>query len=85
MKKAIDILPENTVYIFDNQPRNKQLIKQIKGMITRGHTVCIWPNTLYGKDINDMVKIGYDVEKIIHNNSYKGLEAELKLTIWRKV
>ena len=85
MKKVIDILPENTVYIFDNQPRNKQLIKQIKGMITRGHTVCIWPNTLYGKDINDMVKIGYDVEKIIHNNSYKGLEAELKLTIWRKV
>jgi hypothetical protein len=54
-------------------------------MITRGYTVCIWPNTLHGKDINDMVKIGYDVEKIIHNNSYKGLEAVLKLTIWRKV
>jgi len=85
MKKATEILPKNTIYVFDNQPRNKTICNLLDRMIRNNYTVCIWPNNLYGKDINDMVLTGYSVEKIIYNNSYSDLSAMLKFNERRKV
>ena len=84
MKKATKILPDNTIYVFDNQPRNKQLCKLMERMIKNGRTICIWKSSIYGKDVNDMIKIGYDVEKIIYSNSYSGLKAHNAFSEWRK-
>jgi hypothetical protein len=39
-----------------------------------------------GKDINEMVLNGIsNVEEVIRENTYKGLQATLKLASWRKV
>ena len=84
MKKAMDILPDDTIYVFDNQPRNREVCKKMKNIIKNGKKVCIWSNNIYGKDINDMAKIGYSVEKIIYSNSYSNLEADLAFARWRK-
>ena len=84
MKKAMDILPDDTIYVFDNQPRNREVCKKMKSIIKNGKKVCIWSNNIYGKDINDMAKIGYSVEKIIYSNSYSNLEAENAFARWRK-
>ena len=87
MEKAIKILPQNTVYVFDNEPRSKQICSQMKKLIRKNKSVCIWPNTISGrpKDVNDMVKLGYnDVTSIIHSNTFSGLEAEVQLSLWRK-
>ena len=84
MKKAMKILPEDTTYVFDNQPRNKILCKLMESVIKDGKKVCIWSNTIYGKDINDMVKIGYSVEKIIYSRSYSGLSAKNAFRDWKK-
>ena len=46
--------------------------------------VCIFPNTLLAKDINDMAKMRYDVNYIIHNNVFSGYEAQAQLSYWRK-
>lgn len=76
----------NAVFVFDNEPRNKEIHKRIEKLIKQRHSVCIWPANIQQKDINDMKLAGInDIEDIIINNTYRGLEASLKLAAWRKV
>ena len=73
------------VWIYDNEPRNREIINRISKTIERGEKVIIWPNNIHEKDINEMVLSGHDVQKMIELNTYFGLEAKLKFTIWKKV
>tara|TARA_X000000950_G_scaffold275406_1_gene361722 strand:- start:43 stop:819 length:777 start_codon:yes stop_codon:yes gene_type:complete len=84
MKKAMDLLPDDTIYVFDNQPRNKQICNLMLRTIEAGKTVCIFPDTLLAKDINDMAKMRYKVNDIVRNNAFSDLEARTELSIWRK-
>lgn len=78
--------PENAIFVFDAEPRNKEIHKRIEKVISNGHRVCIWPSDVPGKDINEMVMNGMtNVDEVIRQNTYKGLEATLKLSEWRKV
>jgi transcription elongation factor Elf1 len=76
---------ENAVYVFDNEPRNRDIVKRMERVLARGHSVVIWPEQLTDKDINDIFLSGHDPQQIIDNNIYKGLEGELQLKVWRKV
>jgi len=77
---------ENAVFIFDAEPRNKEIGKRMEKIINSGYQICIWPDNLPGKDINEMVLGGVsNVREIIESNIYKGLEAKLKFIEWRKV
>ena len=77
---------ENMVIVFDNEPRNLQIVKRMEQMVKDGFQIVIWPTQPEKKeDINDMVLKGLDVNSIIRKNTYKGLMAELKLSEWRKV
>ena len=72
--------------IFDNQPRNKEVCRLIKEQIKLGNKVCLWPN-MQEKDINDMILSGLtsdEIQYIITNNTYQGLQAELAFSQWRK-
>jgi hypothetical protein len=56
--------------------------------IKSDHNVVIWPDTLQGKDINEMVMSGIsvdEIERIISSNTFRGLEAQAKFTFWKKV
>ena len=75
----------NPVWIYDNEPRNAQITKRIEQTIDQGDKVVIWPSNIREKDINDMVLSGHKVQQIIDKNTYKGLEAKLKFTSWKKV
>jgi transcription elongation factor Elf1 len=75
----------NPVWIYDNEPRNVQITRRIEQTIDQGGTVVIWPSNVREKDINDMVLNGHKVQEIIDKNTYKGLEAKLKFTSWKKV
>ena len=75
----------NPVWIYDNEPRNAQITRRIEQTIDQGGTVVIWPSNIREKDINDMVLSGHKVQQIIDKNTYKGLEAKLKFTSWKKV
>lgn len=79
-----DLENANVVYVYDNQPRNQPICKQVRDQIHAGHSVVIWPNGIQEKDLNDMYLAGYDVNKIVTENTYNGLIADLKFTIWRK-
>lgn len=78
----------NVTLIPDNEPRNKEIMNQVKGYIDKGYSVCLWPDNIVEKDINEMVLSGKSPESVletINNNTYQGLAALLRYNEWRKV
>ena len=74
----------NSVLVFDNQPRNPEIVKRIDRAIQAGYSVVIWPKDMLWKDVNESVEAGYDCASTINKNIYNGLEAKLKFIEWRK-
>ena len=70
----------NPVWIYDNEPRNREITNRISKTIDSGQSVVIWPESIDDKDINDMVMSGLDVQSVIESNTYSGLEAKIKYT-----
>ena len=75
----------NFTYVYDNERRNEHIVRRIEKVIDLGHSIVIWPNDLKEKDINDMVLAGKSPSEIIKNNTFKGLQAKVKLTEWKRV
>lgn len=71
-------------YIYDNEPRNREITTRIGNAIDRGFKVVIWPKTNEHKDINDMVISGLDVQSMIELHTYQGMRAKLEFTNWKK-
>jgi hypothetical protein len=74
--------------IYDNEPRNKEIVKQIEKTINQGRSIVLWPDTLKEKDINDMILSGYtksQIQKIIKDNTFEGVSAKLRFTGWKKI
>lgn len=78
----------NAVMVFDNEPRNKEIVSRMEKCMSAGMKVCVWPSHLTSKDINDMVLSGLNsakIQMIIDQNTYSGLEGKLALTIWKRI
>lgn len=75
--------------VYDNEPRSKEIIKKITKTVEQGYKVCIWPDFIEQKDINDMVLkqglTGPAIQAIIDQNTFCGLSAKLRLQQWSKV
>ncbi len=72
-------------YVYDNEPRNREIVNRVSKTIDSGNSVVIWPSSITQKDINDMYLAGHDVQHMVESNTYRGLEAKLKLNTWKKV
>jgi len=75
----------SVVFVYDNEPRNREIVNRIGKCISRGQSVVIWPNGIVEKDINDMVLSGLNVMDVIKSNTYSGLEAKIKFNNWKKI
>ena len=73
------------IWIYDNEPRNREIVARISKSIDRGDKVVIWPKNIQQKDINDMHLAGHDVQTLVESNVYQGLTATLKFNDWKKV
>ena len=73
------------VWVYDNEPRSKEITERISNAISRGDSVVIWPTGIEEKDINDMILAGHDVQSIVESNTYSGLEANLQFTTWKRI
>jgi hypothetical protein len=84
---ALDLRPENVTIIYDNEPRNREIVAAIEKAINNGYNVCIWPDSHQYKDINDMIKDGHTtemVDAIIKKSTYRDLLAKMRLQQWKK-
>ena len=75
----------NYIWVFDNEPRSREITNRISKTIGRGDKVIIWPSNVQQKDINDMVMGGHDVMSMLESNTYSGLEANLKFNTWKRI
>ena len=75
----------DTILVYDNEPRNREIVGRIERCIERNQKVVIWPSNIIEKDINDMVLSGHDVMSMLKLNTYSGLEAKLKFNTWKKI
>jgi hypothetical protein len=87
IKTCTYIDKSNIVIVYDNEPRSHDTIKKIASAIENKYKVCIWPDGLECKDINDMIMCGMSPEsirQIIDENTYSDLQAKMRLATWRK-
>ena len=73
----------NYIWVYDNEPRSRQITDKISKSIDAGDSVVIWPSTIKEKDLNDMVVSGVNVKNVIQSNVYQGLKAKLQLSNWK--
>ena len=74
--------------IYDNEHRNRELLKQIEKNIDKGYNICIWPDSMKHKDVNDMIVAGYtkeQIQEIINDNTFSGVAAKLRFSEWKKI
>ena len=77
----------NATIVMDNEPRNKDIVKQLAKYIELGYNVCMYPDTVVEKDINDMILNGRSVDDVltlINTNTFSGMEAKLRFSEWKK-
>ena len=78
---------KQVTYIFDNEPRNIEIVNRMNKVIEQDYNIVIYPENIKEKDINEMIMKGLSSEelhKIIKENTYSKLSALTKLSYWRK-
>ena len=73
------------IWVFDNEPRNREIVNRISKTIDRGAKIVIWPSTVPEKDVNDMTMSGHNVMNLLESNTYSGLKAKIKFNNWKKI
>ncbi len=85
---TLDISPDNITYIFDNEPRNKEIIKRMTNVIDKGYNVLIWPESIQSKDVNEMImrqEVSMnELPTFISTNTYSNLSALTQLNYYKK-
>jgi len=79
---------EELTVIYDNEPRNKEINKQIEKTINHGRWIVLWPDNMNWKDINDMIIHGYtksQIQEMITENTFCAAAAQLRFAEWRKI
>jgi hypothetical protein len=86
--KVKDYVPkDNVTLIFDNEPRNTDVMRLMERGIEMGYKTFVWPDTIRDKDINAMIQRGHTSEQIIRmidEHTFQGLTARMKFARWRK-
>ena len=76
------------VFIYDFEPRNKQIIESMKKIAdSPGKKICVWPDEMPGKDINDFILAGMTKERVINiidKNIYEGINARIAINEFKR-
>jgi hypothetical protein len=76
------------VLVFDNEPRNKEIVKLMERAIDNHFNVIVWPAMIQDKDINEMVLTGFDIEElhdIMEKHTFVNLRAKMEFVNWKKI
>lgn len=86
---------DNLVFVYDNEPRNSQIVERMYTRAQKGESIVIWPGDAKetkGKDLNEMVLNGYlkfrPNERLLdyfEQHTYTGMKALVKMREWAKV
>ena len=74
--------------IFDNEPRNKEIVNRMINAVDKKYNVAVFPNTLKYKDINDMIiagKTSTEIQTLISSNTHCGMTALQQINNWKRI
>ena len=83
----IDADKDHAVIVYDNEPRNKEIVSKMEKTIKDGWMICVWPQGFEYKDVNDSVMGGLKPAEIAHTidlHTYQGMEAQLAFGDWKR-
>jgi hypothetical protein len=89
--KAKEVINNNLsdfILVYDNEPRNAEIVKLYDKCIESNYNVVVWPQSYKYKDINEAVIDGMDprtIYDIIKSNTFNGIEARLRFNSWKKI
>jgi hypothetical protein len=84
----IKINHQQCTMVFDNEPRNQEIVNRMITAVDKKFNLVVWPKTLKYKDINDMIiagKTSAEIETIISNNTHSGLTALQHINNWKDI
>ena len=84
----INIQHQQCTMIFDNEPRNEQIVNRMIKAVDKNLNLVVWPKSLETKDINDMVlqgKTAAQIQTLISNSTYSGLTALQQINNWKRI
>ena len=89
LESITDVLDKSkVVLVFDNEPRNKEIMKKMEHAIDNHFNVVIWPEWIVEKDINEMVLNGGfspdEIQDFISKNTFVNLRAKMEFINWKK-
>jgi hypothetical protein len=79
---------DQVTYIFDNEPRNREIIKRMYSVVEKDYNLVVWPDDMRHKDINDIIISGTskaELLDLLNKNTYSKLSALTKLNEYKKV
>ncbi|MFN4975331.1 MAG: DNA primase [Bacteroidota bacterium] len=88
LEMATNRIGSDLTLIYDNEPKNKEIVRLIEQSINHNRKVCIWPKSILQKDINDMILSGIpsaNLISLIESRTFSGLSAQLEFNQWKKV
>ena len=78
----------DVVMVYDNEPRNVEIVKKMEKSINMGRRIVVWPGKISHKDINDMIIAGMrcaDIRLMIEQNTYSDLSPKMALNVWKRI
>ena len=89
LESIVDSLDKSkVVLVFDNEPRNKEIVAKMEHAIDNHFNVVIWPEFMEDKDINDMILSDFspdEIQDIIDKHTFLNLRAKMEFVNWKKV
>jgi hypothetical protein len=79
---------KNATLIFDNEPRNREILKIMEKASRHNFSVCVWDKKIKENDINDMIQGGMteiELMNTINKKTFSGLELQLKINEWKRI
>jgi len=88
MTRALNMFSKSqVVLVYDNEPRNKEIVKNMERMIYYGYKIVIYPKAWIYKDINESIMNGIskkEVMNILYTNTHQDLSLKLAIRDWKK-
>ena len=78
---------DQLIMILDNERRSQATVNKMETLIDNDYNICIWPDTISQKDVNDIILAGIsssELDATIKKNTFAGLQAKVRLADWRR-
>jgi DNA primase len=87
-KELLKMGAKSVTLVPDREPRNREIVKLINKFVQDGFDVCLLPDTIEGKDINEIVLEGIEpnnLQTIIDEHTFSGVNLHLEFMMWKKI